>query len=172
MTIDILIADEHEIIRLGLKSLFEGTDIRVIAEASYCGNAYKLAKKLRPQVVLLDTWLSGRDGLTCLDRIKVDMPDMPVIMFSSIDTPTCIARAVAMGASGYLRKDASGIKIIDAIRAVAGGHMVWSRRSLRRVNGVVAARAETKLDVSLTKLERAVLKQLAFGLTNKDGDRH
>ena len=169
MTIRIVIADDHEVVRAGIKALLEGTDIRVIGEATSGRAALKLAVKHRPDVVLLDVRMPDGDGLDCLARIKLDQPEMAVVMFSGYDNPTYIARAVALGASGYILKSAGRDAIIEGIRTVAGGEPIWTREELRRVTGALATpRAGNEIDVPLTKRENEVLKQLAFGLTNKE----
>jgi DNA-binding NarL/FixJ family response regulator len=97
------------------------------------------------------------------------LPALPVLMFSAYDNPTYIARAVALGASGYLSKSSSRDEILTAIRAVARGDSIWTREELRRVTGsLVAPRSGPESEVTLTKREGEVLKQLAFGLTNKE----
>ncbi|HVT26489.1 MAG TPA: response regulator transcription factor, partial [Lacipirellulaceae bacterium] len=130
----------------------------------------KMAKKHRPDLVLLDVRMPNGNGLDCLARIKLDLPDMPVVMFSSFDNPTYVARAVALGAAGYLSKSASRNQLIESIRAAASGETIWSREELRRVTGALAAPRNNspENEVSLTKRESEVLKQLAFGLTNKE----
>ena len=125
----------------GLKAMFEKSDIRVIAEASDGNAAFKLAKKHRPNLVLLDVRMPDSDGLSCLGRLRLDLPDIPVVMFSSYDNPTYIARSVALGAAGYLLKSASRDKIINAIRAAASGDSIWSKEDLRRVTGAWRCRA-------------------------------
>lgn len=169
MAIDVLIADDHEVVRAGLRTLLDGTDVRIVAEAADGNAAFKLATKHRPDVVLLDVRMPEGDGLNCLARIKLDLPNIPVVMFSTFDNPTYVARAVALGAAGYLSKSASRDEIIKAIRTAATGESIWSRDELRRVSGALAApRNGTDNDVPLTKRESEVLKQLAFGLTNKE----
>jgi DNA-binding NarL/FixJ family response regulator len=169
MPLKILIADDHEVVRYGLKAMFEKSDIRVIAEASDGNAAIKLAKKHRPNLVLLDVRMPGGDGLSCLGRLKLDLPEIPVVMFSSYDNPTYIARSVALGASGYILKGTSREKIINAIRAAASGDSIWSKEDLRRVTGALALPSVVSdSDVQLTKREGEVLKQLALGLTNKE----
>src|ERR1700759_2751887 len=120
MTIEIVIADDHEVVRSGLKTLLNGTDIKIVAEASDGNAAFKLANKHRPDLVLLDVRMPEGDGLNCLARIKLDLPNIPVVMFSSFDNPTYVARAVALGAAGYLVKSSSRDEIIAAIRTAAG----------------------------------------------------
>ena len=169
MAIDLLIADDHEVVRAGLKSLLADTDIRIVAEADNGTTALKLTLKHKPRVVLLDVRMPNGDGLNCLARIKIDLPDTPVVMFSTFDNPTYVARAVALGAAGYISKSSSRTEIVDAIHAAARGESIWSRDELRRVTGALAApRAGSDVEVPLTKRESEVLKQLAFGLTNKE----
>jgi DNA-binding NarL/FixJ family response regulator len=169
MSVDLLVADDHEVIRVGLKSMFQETDIRVVAEAAGGEAALKLAIKHRPNVILLDVRMPDVDGLNCLARVKLELPDTPVVMFSGFENPTYIARAVALGAAGYILKSAGRDEIIDAIRLAARGEAIWSRDELRRVTGALAGpRAASDVDVPLTKRESEVLKQLAFGLTNKE----
>jgi DNA-binding NarL/FixJ family response regulator len=169
MAIKVVIADDHEVVRAGLKSLIDGTDIKIVGEASSGTTAHKLALKHKPDLVLLDVRLPDGDGLNCLARIKLDQPDTPVVMFSAFDNPTYIARAVALGAAGYLSKSASRNEILAAIKAAAVGESIWSREELRRVTGALAApRSGADGEVPLTKREGEVLKQLALGLTNKE----
>jgi DNA-binding NarL/FixJ family response regulator len=169
MSIAVVVVDDHEVVRAGLKSLLQGSDVRVVAEAADGNAGFKLANKHRPDLVLLDVRMPEGDGLNCLARIKLDLPDIPVIMFSGHDNPTYIARAVALGAAGYVLKNATRKELIDAIRAAAGGETIWSRDELRRVTGALAApRNGSDVEVPLTKRESEVLKQLAFGLTNKE----
>jgi DNA-binding NarL/FixJ family response regulator len=169
MAVRIVICDDHEVVRAGIKTLLAGTDIRVIGEAADGRAALKLAVKHRPDLMLLDVRMPDGDGLDCLARIKLDQPETPVVMFSGYDNPTYVARAVALGAAGYLSKSASRDQIIKGIQAAASGEPIWSREELRRVTGALAApRAGNGIEVPLTKRENEVLKQLAFGLTNKE----
>lgn len=169
MSINLLIADDHEVVRLGLKSLVAGTDINIVAEASSGEEAVQLALRLSPDVVLIDVRMEGGDGLNALGRIKLDRPDMPVLVLSTYDNPTYVARAVALGASGYVLKGADRDKLMDAIRKVAQGDSAWTRDELRRVTGALATpRLNADVEVPLTQRESEVLRQLALGLTNKE----
>lgn len=169
MAIRVLLVDDHEVVRRGLKSLFEGTDIHVVAEAANGQDALKLIKEKRLDVVLLDVRMPDMDGLNVLGRIKLDHPDMPVLMLSTYDNPTYVARAVALGAAGYVLKDAERSKLLDSIRGAASGQAVWTREELRRVTGALTTpRLNAEVEVPLTQRESEVLKQLALGLTNKE----
>ena len=169
MAIRVLLADDHEVVRRGLKSLFEGTDIQVVAEAANGHDVLKLVKEKKLDVVLLDVRMPDMDGLNVLGRIKLDHPDLPVLMLSTYDNPTYVARAVALGAAGYVLKDSHRDKLLDSIRGAATGETVWTREELRRVTGALATpRLSAEVEVPLTQRESEVLKQLALGLTNKE----
>jgi DNA-binding NarL/FixJ family response regulator len=120
-------------------------------------------------VVLLDIRLAEGDGLTALSRIKIDQPDLPVLILSTYDNPTYVARAAALGAAGYLLKGASREELLSAIRKAAGGESVWTREELRRITGALATpRLAADIDVPLTQRESEVLRLLALGQTNKE----
>ncbi len=116
-----MIADDHEVVRSGLKSLLAGTEIKVVAEVATGQAAVKYALEHDVDVVLLDVRMPDGDGLTALGRIKLDKPDLPILMFSAFDNPTYIARAVALGASGYLLKGCTRDELVNAIKAAAAG---------------------------------------------------
>ena len=169
MSIRILIADDHEVVRSGLKSLVAGTDIKVVAEASTGEEAIRGVDEHELDVVLLDIRMDDGDGLTALGRIKLDHPDLPILMLSTYDNPTYVARAVALGANGYLLKGSSRERLIEAIEKSAKGESAWARAELRRVTGALSTpRLAADIEVPLTKRESEVLRQLAFGLTNKE----
>jgi len=170
MTIRLLIADDHIVVRAGLRSLLgEVRDIEIIAEAAEGEEAVRFARRHRPDVVLLDVRMPGADGLAVLGQLRTELPGTAVVMFSSYDNPTYIARALALGAAGYLVKNASRDEIITAVRRAAAGESLWSREGLRRVTGALSTpRAAPELEAPLTKREGEVLKQLALGLSNKE----
>jgi DNA-binding NarL/FixJ family response regulator len=169
MSIKLLIADDHEVVRSGLKSILAGTDIKIVAEAATGEQAVRMAMKHEPDVVLMDIRMPEGDGLNALGRIKLDKPNMPILMFSTYDNPTYVARAVALGASGFLLKELGREKLVEAIRHAAAGESAWTRDELRRVTGALATpRLVADVEVPLTQRESEVLRQLAFGLTNKE----
>ncbi|MCC6123556.1 MAG: response regulator transcription factor [Pirellulales bacterium] len=165
----LLIADDHEVIRTGLKCLLADTGIQVVADVATAQAAVKYALENDVDVVLLDIRMPDGDGLTTLGRIKLDKPDLPILIMSNFDNPTYIARAVALGASGYLLKGCTLEEIIKAIETAAAGESLFTREILRRVSGSLATpRLATEFEVALTQRESEVLKQLALGLTNKE----
>jgi DNA-binding NarL/FixJ family response regulator len=169
MTIRILIADDHEVVRCGLRSLMAGTDIEVAEEATTGEEALKKVAEKNLDVVLLDIRMPDGDGLNVLMRIKLAKPDLPVLIFSTYDNPTYVARAVALGAVGYILKGSERSAIIDTIHKAAAGEPAWTRDELRRVTGALATpRLNADVEVPLTQRESEVLRQLALGLTNKE----
>jgi len=167
--IKLLIADDHEVVRCGLKILLADTDIEIIAEVATGEAAVQYALENEVDVVLLDIRMPEGDGLTALGRIKLDKPELPILMLSTFDNPTYVARAVALGASGYLLKGCTRDKLIGAIRIAAAGESAWTRDELRRVTGALATpRLAADVEVPLTQRESEVLRQLAYGLTNKE----
>jgi DNA-binding NarL/FixJ family response regulator len=169
MSIKVLIADDHEVVRAGLKTLLAGSDVEVVGEVATGELAVKYAMENPLDLVLLDIRMPDGDGLTALGRIKLEKPDLPILMLSTFDNPTYIARSVALGASGYMLKGCTRDELIAAIRAAAAGESAWTRDELRRVTGALATpRLAADVEVPLTQRESEVLRQLAYGLTNKE----
>tara|TARA_B100000945_G_scaffold307882_1_gene296851 strand:- start:1644 stop:2261 length:618 start_codon:yes stop_codon:yes gene_type:complete len=164
-----MLIDDHEIIRSGIRKMIAGSEIQLIAESNSGDNVLAGISQYHPDVILLDVRLEEGDGLSALGRVKIERPQIPVLMLSTFDNPTYVARSVALGASGYLLKNSSRDAILDAIRKVASGENAWTREELRRVTGALATpRLSADIEVPLTQRESEVLEQLAHGLTNKE----
>ncbi|MCA9103293.1 MAG: response regulator transcription factor [Planctomycetales bacterium] len=169
MSISTLIADDHEVVRRGFAYLFSGNDIHIIAEAATGKEALDHLSRIRPDVVILDVRMVDCDGLAALETIRDRYADLPVLMISGNDNPTYIARAFALGANGFLSKRAPGEQIVAAVRKVAAGEKAWAPEDMRRLTGALSTpRLDADVEVSLTRREGEVLRQLAFGLTNKE----
>lgn len=170
LSIKLLVADDHEVVRIGLRTLFrDSTEIDVVTEATTGEEATRLAIETTPDVVLLDVRLNGDDGIKVLGRIKLEKSDLPVVMFSNYDNPTYVARSLAYQASAYVLKGDSSERLVDVIKKAAAGEYAWTREELRRVTGALATpRPQVDSAVPLTQRESEVLKQLANGLTNKE----
>ncbi len=169
MAISLLVADDHQVVRLGLRNILEGTGINVTAEATTGEEVFQKVAAEKPDVVLLDVRMPNGDGLHVLGRLKLEHPDLPVIIFSSYDNPTYVARAVALGAAGYVLKEDTRDRLMEAIQLAMRGESAWTREELRRVTGALATpRVVSDVEVPLTQRESEVLRQLANGLTNKE----
>jgi DNA-binding NarL/FixJ family response regulator len=169
MTVKLLVADDHEVVRTGLASLLAGTDIKIVAEASTGKEAIKLTAKHHPDVVLLDIRMPNDDGLEALEKIHRDSPDTKVVMLSTYDNPTYVARAVALGASDYVLKGATRHELISTITAAAEGRSPSRHGELERVAGAMSkAPPAPKEEIPLTQRETQVLRHVALGLSNKE----
>jgi DNA-binding NarL/FixJ family response regulator len=167
--IRLLVAEDHELVRLGLRGLLAGTEIDIVAEVTTVAGALEYALEREVDVVLMDVRLPDGDGLNALGRIRLTKPELPILILSTYENPAYIARAVALGANGYLMKGCTRDQLIQAIRTSATGEYTWTREELRRVTGSLATpRLVADVEVNLTKRESEVLRQVAYGLTNKD----
>lgn len=169
MSIKLLIADDHEVIRTGLASLLAGSNIEIVAQAANGKEAVKLAEEHRPEVILLDIRMPDGDGLATLEKLRAKVPESRVVMLSTYDNPTYIARAVALGASDYVLKGSSRDDLITTIEAAASGESPSRAGELRRVAGAMKIRQVIDDDdVPLTQRETQVLRHVALGLSNKE----
>ena len=166
--IRIVLADDHDIVRSGLRGIIDESDIEVVAEASSGKSVVALVENHQPDLVILDVRMPDGDGLQALGRIKSDFPNIPVLMLSTYDNPTFIARAAALGANGYVLKSESRDGLLNAIRRAASGDLLWTREEMRRVSSALAAVPSNDAEVPLTKREGEVLQKLALGLTNRE----
>jgi len=169
MAIRVLIADDHQVIRTGLATLLAGTDIEIVAEAATGKEAIKQAEKVKPDVILLDIRMPDGDGLATLEKLRQKSPDSRVVMLSTYDNPTYIARAVALGASDYVLKGSSRDDLVNTITAAARGESPSRAGELRRVAGAMKVRQVVDDDeVPLTQRETQVLRHVALGLSNRE----
>lgn len=169
MSVKLLVVDDHEVIRTGLATLFEGSEIQIIGEAASGKDAIKLAEQLQPEIVLLDIRMPDMDGLQALEKVRAKAPNAKVVMLSTYDNPTYIARAVALGASDFVLKGSTREAIIETIMAAAAGESPSRSGELRRIAGAMKVRQVVDDDeVPLTQRETQVLRHVALGLSNKE----
>jgi len=169
MSIRLLVCDDHEVIRIGLASLLAGTDIQIVAEAANGKDALRLAQKDKPDVILLDVRMPDGDGLATLEKLHAKAPDCKVVMLSTYDNPTYIARAVALGACDYVLKGSPREALIATITAAAAGESPSRSGELKQIAGVMKMRQMVEdEDVPLTQRETQVLRHVALGLSNKE----
>ena len=169
MAIKVVIADDHEVVRRGLVSLLAGSEVKIVGEAAGGDELVRMAKKLKPDVVLIDIRMPGKDGLAALEKIRHDMPGIRCVMLSTFDNPTYVARAVAAGAHDFMLKGCSRSELINSITGAAAGQLPMRAGEMRRVATTMANRvAAPDPDIPLTQRETQVLRHMALGLSNKE----
>lgn len=168
MPISLMIVDDQEVVRLGLRRLLADTDFEIVDEAATASDALTRSVATKADVLLLDVRLPETDGLNLLARLKLDRPDLPVVLFSAYENPSFVARAVALGASGYVTKGTPKADLLAALKSAARGELAWTREELRKVTASLATpRANYDIEAPLTRRESEVLRYLALGRTNK-----
>jgi two-component system response regulator NreC len=169
--IRILLADDHTILRDGIRSLLEDeSDMTVIGEAEDGHSAVKLVKKLDPDVVLMDIAMPLLNGLEATRQIKRDNPQTKVLILTMHENEEYIRQVLAIGAMGYILKDAAARELLGAIRAVYRGEAVLSPAITRLVieDYLRWGDLQPESDSSgLSPREREVLQLVAEGYTNK-----
>src|SRR6478736_7781143 len=143
MTISVLVADDHPIIRAGIVSMLKDTEMKVVAEAATGNQAIEQTAKHHPDVVLLDVRMPETDGLEALERIIDRSPRTKVVMFTGHENPTYIARAVALGAAGFVMKGASKDEIVGAINRAHTGLPPETDSIMGKVRNTMARRRPT-----------------------------
>lgn len=163
--IRVLIADDHPVVRDGIKAML-GTqpDLDVVGEATTGTQATRLAHELHPDVILMDLQMPHVDGATAITQIRARDPNARVLVLTTYDTDSDITRAIDAGATGYLLKDTPREQLFAAIRTAARGESVLSPAIATRV----LARMRTPHTDTLSSREIDVLTAVARGLSNKD----
>jgi len=170
--IRVLLVDDHQIVREGLRALLvSAPEIEVAGEASDGREAVEMAVKLHPALVVMDLSLKGLHGDGAIRELKRCMPDTRVMVLSMYGSPEYVRPAVRAGAMGYIVKGSGISEFVDAIRAVAGGGSFFGVEVRRvaeaaRAEPAPADEARSPLD-ELTAREREVLQLVALGQTNR-----
>jgi two-component system response regulator NreC len=169
VAIRLLIVDDHQLVRSGLRRLLEAEeDFQVEDEAGTAYDAIRLARLHKPDVILLDVVMPGGNGLDAIPDILGAAPNAHVLALSMQDDPSYVRHAFAVGAKGYVLKEAADDELLAAIREVAkGGNYVDHQLGSRLAAHDATAVAERE-DDPLSDREREVLKLLALGYTNQE----
>lgn len=166
MTIRIVIADDHAVVRQGLKMfLMDDPEFEVIGEAQNGAEALKLAHDLKPDVILMDLLMPVMDGITAIGQVRKECPDTEVIALTSVLEDASVVGAVKAGAIGYLLKDTQSDELLRAIKAAANGQVQLSPQAAARLVREVRAPESPE---TLTERETDVLRLLAQGKANKE----
>ncbi|MGA6157070.1 response regulator [Stenotrophomonas sp. NPDC087984] len=173
--IRVLVVDDQQLVRMGLRMLFEqAEDIEILGEADNGAEAVRLAERLTPDVVLMDLRMPGMDGITATRRILAARPAARVVALTTFDDDDHLYPVLGAGACGFLVKDTPPAELLNAVRRAADGEAPFSRDTLDRIVAQ-AVRTRSASDAgpdipapAITPREREVLGLLGVGLSNKE----
>jgi DNA-binding NarL/FixJ family response regulator len=168
-SISLLIAHPKELIRAGLRAMLAGSTVKIIGEASSTPGTLALAKKHKPDVVLLDATIPGGDAFELVTKLAKAIPATRLILLSAIDNPTYMARARAVGAANFLLMGFSQRELVTAIENAAAGKPASASAPFAKIAASMEPRdARAARDSGLTTRESQVLSHVALGLSNDE----
>ena len=172
--IKILIADDHLIIRQGLRLILETeNEFELVGEAADGTEALRLCKELKPDVVLMDLRMPNMDGLTAIEKLRVDQPEIAVVILTTFNEDDLMFRGLQAGAHGYLLKDTDRNTLFNTIRAAARGETLLKPEIMARVLlQANTPQAKSSAPVNLTDRELEVLASVARGERSKEIASH
>ncbi len=166
--INVILADDVKILRAGLKAVLSSdSDINVIGEASDGKEAYEMSIRLKPDVVLMDMRMPDFDGGYGTRKIKDTLPDVKVLVLTTFDDKETVDQAISSGADGYILKEMDHDKIINSIKAVAGGISVFCDNIFRSIKKDVIVQQDAK-NFDLTDREIDFIRLICEGYDNKE----
>jgi len=168
--IKVLLADDHSIVRAGLRRIVEESgDMQVIAEAADGREAIQQVHKTSPDVAIIDISMPGIDGLEVISQIRSYYPELPLLILTMHEEGQYVVRAIEAGAMGYITKQSAPEQLVKAIRKVIAGHRYLTDEAAEALALSVAKgmRGRSPLD-SLSMRELQVLRRLALGNTNRE----
>jgi DNA-binding NarL/FixJ family response regulator len=166
VTIRIVIADDHHIVREGLRMFLErDPELAIVGEAANGAEAVTCAKELQPDVIVMDLLMPVMDGITATSIIRSTLPETEVLALTSVLESSSVVRAIRAGAIGYLLKDTHATELRKAIKAAAAHQVQLSPQATQYLMNEVQGAAST---TSLTERETDVLRLLAQGQSNKE----
>jgi DNA-binding NarL/FixJ family response regulator len=168
-SISLLIAHPKELIRAGLRAMLAGSLVKIVGEATDAPSTLTLAKKHKPDVVLLDAAIPGGDAFDLVRKFSKTLPATKFVPLSVLDNPTYMARAHAVGAANFLLMGFSQRELITAIQNAAVGRPASGAGPFATVTASMASRdARATRDAGVTPREEQVLRHIAFGLSNDE----
>jgi DNA-binding NarL/FixJ family response regulator len=168
--IRVLIVDDHAVVRMGLKMFFDHQpDIEVVGEAADGSEGVAMARRLEPDVVLMDLLMPTMDGVTAIGRIKAERPEIEIVTMTSFIEEEKVTAALEAGASGYVLKDAEAEEVASAVRAAYAGEVHLDPAVARLLAQRMRARKSPDEPAEpLTDRERDVIRLLGQGMSNKE----
>lgn len=168
-SIQIVMIDDHDLIREGLKRIVDfEPDLDVIGEGRNGKEAIELCESKHPDVILLDINMPVMDGITALKTIKMNIPQIKVIILSVENEKSKLKQAIDIGADGYILKDSAGTEITDAIRVVCNGEKYLDKSLVKYLFVNVKEEPEEELLTTLTEREIEILYYISQGLANRE----
>jgi len=167
----LMIVDDHEVVRMGLRAALEvEPDFMVVAEAATGMEAVEKARVHRPEIVLMDVRMDGMDGIEACREVRSELPETKVLMLTSYAEEETVVAALLAGAAGYVLKNVARPRLLEALRSVARGESLLDSKVTKAVvEKLVAGKPAQADDVGeLTAREREVLVLIAEGATNKE----
>ncbi len=167
--ISVLLVDDHEVVRRGLRDLLDGEpDIEVVAEAGGVAEALARAGSARPDVAVVDVRLPDGDGVSLCRSLRALTPAPQCLVLTAFDDEQALVEAIMAGAAGYLLKQVRGQDLVNAVREVAAGRSLLDPVTTSRVLDRMRRSAEADELAGLTERERAVLELIGEGLSNRE----
>jgi DNA-binding NarL/FixJ family response regulator len=162
-----LLVDNHEIVRLGLEQIIGGSEIEITQVASDTKEAWEKFEGGVFDLLLVDDRIPGGDCFQFVAEVKQRSSQQNILLFSCVDNPSCVPKAISLRVNGLISKSAPPDKMLDAIRRVSHGESIWTKEELKKASNGVSG-IETVSGIPLTLREGEVLQRLANGLTNKE----
>lgn len=170
--ISLVLADDHHVVRQGLRSLLEAEpDLQVVGEAANGLEAVRLVEKLRPDILVVDVMMGGISGLEVARQVSKQSPKIGIVILSMYSNEAYVLEALKAGAKAYILKESTASELVKAVRAAAAGHRYLSSSlSERAIEAYIEKSKDTVFDPydTLTTREREVLHLAAQGCTNAD----
>ena len=167
--IRIVLADDHRLVREGIRALIEsGTDAEVVGEADNGVEALQLVESLRPELLILDLTMPRMNGLQVLERVREKQPDLPVIVLSMHNDPGLIKQVLRLGARGYLLKDDLAEELNFAMKSVSLGNRYFSPSILTKMKTLEKIPDSLNPVEGLTPREREVFQMIVEGNSNQE----
>jgi DNA-binding NarL/FixJ family response regulator len=172
-TIHVLIADDHDLVRSGLKAAMRASDeFSVVAEARDGAEAVREAKRVKPELVVMDVRMPRMTGIEACREIRAELPDTNVLMLTSYADERAVMAAVMAGASGFMLKDVNTAQLLDAMRTVGRGGKILdpvaSAALIDQIRKGTIVTEEDRIAQRLSERELKVLDLIADGMTNRE----
>jgi two-component system, NarL family, response regulator DegU len=170
MPVKVMIVDDHNLVREGLKAVFaQGDEIDVVGEAGSGEEAIEMVEKVKPDVILMDISMPGINGIQATKQIRDKHPDAKIVILTMLDQEGYVYEAIKAGATGYMLKSTSSDELVNAIQTVNDGKALLHPDATAQLLKEFVTLAQNKAkDYGLSNREMEVLQLLSEGKTNKE----